>query len=71
MVVAHGNSLRGIVKELKHMGEDEIIKFNIPTAIPYIFEFDDKMNLQKDFFLGDPEEIAQKMQSVANQGKAK
>ena len=71
MVVAHGNSLRGIVKELKGMGEDEIIKFNIPTAIPYIFEFDDNMKLQKDFFLGDPEEIAKKMQSVANQGKAK
>ena len=71
MVVAHGNSLRGIVKELKNMGEDEIIKFNIPTAIPYIFEFDDKMNLKNDFFLGDPEEIAKKMQSVANQGKAK
>ena len=71
MVVAHGNSLRGIVKELKGMGEDEIIKFNIPTAIPYVFEFDDNMNLKKDFFLGDPEEIAKKMQSVANQGKAK
>ena len=71
MVVAHGNSLRGIVKELKGMSEDEIIKFNIPTAIPYVFEFDDKMNLKKDFFLGDPEEIAKKMQSVANQGKAK
>ena len=71
MVVAHGNSLRGIVKELKNMGEDEIIKFNIPTAIPYVFEFDDNMKLQKDFFLGDPEEIAKKMQSVANQGKAK
>ena len=71
MVVAHGNSLRGIVKELRGMSEDEIIKFNIPTAIPYIFEFDDNMKLQKDFFLGDPEEIAKKMQSVANQGKAK
>ena len=71
MVVAHGNSLRGIVKELRGMSEDEIIKFNIPTAIPYIFEFDDKMNLQNNFFLGDPEEIAKKMQSVANQGKAK
>ena len=71
MVVAHGNSLRGIVKELRNMSEDEIIKFNIPTAIPYIFEFDDNMNLQNNYFLGDPEEIAKKMQSVANQGKAK
>ncbi len=71
MVVAHGNSLRGIVKELRNMGNDEIIKFNIPTAVPYIFQFDDQMRLQKEFFLGDPDVIAAKMQSVANQGKSK
>ncbi len=71
LVVAHGNSLRGIVKELKGMGNDEIIKFNIPTAVPYIFEFNDQMELQKDYFLGDQEEIRRKMESVANQAKGK
>ena len=71
MVVAHGNSLRGIVKELRGMTNEEIIKFNIPTAVPYVFEFDDNMNLQNHFFLGDQEEIKRKMESVANQGKAK
>ena len=71
MVVAHGNSLRGIVKELKGMTNEEIIKFNIPTATPYIFEFNNEKKLEKDYFLGDPEEIAAKMQSVANQAKKK
>ena len=71
MVVAHGNSLRGIVKELKAMGNDEIIKFNIPTAVPYIFEFSDDLKLQKDYFLGDPEEIRKKIEGVANQAKKK
>ena len=67
MIVAHGNSLRGIVKELKGMSNEEIIKFNLPTAVPYVFTFDDRMNLVEDKFLGDPEVIAAKMQSVANQ----
>lgn len=71
MVVAHGNSLRGIVKELRGMTNDEIIKFNIPTAVPYIFEFDDQMKLQKEFFLGNQDEIRKKMESVANQAKKK
>ncbi len=71
MVVAHGNSLRGIVKVLKGMSNDEIIAFNIPTGIPYVFEFDDNLKLQCDFFLGDPEKIAALMAAVANQGKAK
>lgn len=69
MVVAHGNSLRGIVKELKGMSNEEIIRFNIPTAVPYIFQFSDDMKLEKDFFLGDQEEIRRKMESVANQAK--
>ncbi len=71
LVVAHGNSLRGIVKELKQMSNDEIIKFNMPTAVPYVFEFDDRMQVVSDKMIGDAEAIAQKMQSVANQGKAK
>ena len=71
LVVAHGNSLRGIVKELRGMTNEEIIKFNIPTAVPYIFEFNDHMELEKEFFLGDQEEIRKKMESVANQAKKK
>lgn len=71
LVAAHGNSLRALVMKLKNMTEEEIIAFNIPTAIPYVFEFDDELNLIKDYFLGDPEEIKKLMEAVANQGKAK
>ena len=71
LVVAHGNSLRGIVKTLKKMGDNEIVGFNIPTAVPYIFEFDDQMNLQKDFYLGNQEEIQRKIDGVKNQANRK
>jgi len=69
LVSAHGNSLRAVVKYLKNMGEEEILRFNIPTGIPYVFEFDDKLNLLKDYFLGDEEEIKILMQQIANQAK--
>lgn len=69
LVAAHGNSLRGIVKYLKNMGEKEIIELNLPTGIPYVFEFDDNLQLLKDYFLGDEEEIRKMMEAVANQGK--
>ena len=71
LISAHGNSLRGIVKFLKGMSSEEILKFNIPTGIPYVFEFDDDMNLQKDYFLGDPEVVKKLMEEVANQAKKK
>lgn len=71
LVSAHGNSLRAVVMYLKNMSEDEILTFNIPTGIPYVFEFDEELNLQKDYFIGDPEEIKKLMEQVANQAKKK
>ena len=71
IVAAHGNSLRGIVKHIKNISDADIIGLNLPTGVPYVFEFTDDLKLQKDYFLGDPEEIKKKMAAVANQGKAK
>lgn len=71
VVVAHGNSLRGVVKHLKGISDEEIVKLNIPTAVPYVFEFDADLNLVKDYYLADPEELRRKQEAVANQGKAK
>lgn len=69
LVVAHGNSLRGIIKHLKHISDEEIVNLNLPTAVPYVFEFDNELNLVNDYFLGDPEEIKKLMAAVANQGR--
>ena len=54
LVAAHGNSLRGIVKHLKNVPDKEIVDLNLPTGIPYVFEFDDELKLMKDYFIGDP-----------------
>ena len=69
LVAAHGNSLRWIVKVLKGISDEDIVSLNLPTGVPYVFEFDDNMNLTKDYFLWDPEEIKKLMEAVANQGK--
>lgn len=71
VVVAHGNSLRGVVKHLKGISDEDIIGLNIPTAVPYVFEFDNKLKLVKDYYLADAEELAKKQAAVAAQGKSK
>ncbi len=71
LVAAHGNSLRGIIKYLKNISDENIVSLNLPTAVPYVFEFDDNLELVNDYFLGDPEEIKKLMEAVANQGKKK
>ena len=48
LVVAHGNSLRGIIKHLKNISDEDIIKLNLPTAVPYVFEFDENLNVAND-----------------------
>lgn len=69
IVAAHGNSLRGIVMHLKNISEEDILKLNIPTGIPYVFEFDENLKVTKDYYLGDAEEIQKLMDAVANQAK--
>ncbi|MEG2337058.1 MAG: 2,3-diphosphoglycerate-dependent phosphoglycerate mutase, partial [Bacteroidales bacterium] len=71
LIAAHGNSLRGIIKYIKNINNEELLALNIPTGVPYLLEFDDNMNLIKDTFLGDPEKIKASMDAVANQGKSK
>ncbi len=66
----HREKLREI-RENNNISDEEIVSLNLPTAVPYVFEFDDEMNLQNDYFLGDPEEIRKLMEAVANQAKAK
>ena len=72
LIVAHGNSLRALVKYLDSVAEDKIVGMNIPTGIPLVYELDD-MSLKpvKSYYLGDPEEVKKAMEAVADQGKAK
>lgn len=51
LVVAHGNSLRGLIKVLKNISDADIVAVELPTGAPYIFEFDDNLHLTKDLLL--------------------
>jgi len=70
IISAHGNSLRALVKYLDNMSEDEIVKLDIPTGIPLIYELDDDLKPIQHYYLGDPEAVKKATEAVANQGKA-
>ncbi len=69
IIVAHGNSLRALVKHLDNISNQEILKLNIPTGIPLVYELDDNMKPIQNYYLGDQAEIEKAKQAVANQGK--
>ncbi|MBI5022131.1 MAG: 2,3-diphosphoglycerate-dependent phosphoglycerate mutase [Ignavibacteriales bacterium] len=71
IIVAHGNSLRALVKYLDNIDEETIVGLNIPTGVPLVYELDNNLKPIKHYYLGDQEEIQKQMQAVANQGKAK
>lgn len=70
LITAHGNSLRGVVKELKGLTAEEILKVNIPTGIPYLFELDEDFRVIQDRYLIDEATLTARMEAVASQGKA-
>ena len=70
LIVAHGNSLRAMVKMIENISDKEIMDFNIPTGIPLAYEFNENLKPIKQGFIGDPETIEKAAQAVANQGLA-
>lgn len=71
LIVAHGNSLRGLVKYFDGLTDDEIVAVNIPTGVPLVYEFNDSFEVEKKYYLGDQAAIEEKIAGVSNQGKAK
>ena len=71
LIVAHGNSLRALVKQFDKLSDDEIVGVNIPTGVPLVYTFDQDFNVLDKKYVGDEETINAKINAVANQGKAK
>jgi 2,3-bisphosphoglycerate-dependent phosphoglycerate mutase len=71
MVVAHGNSLRALVKMLDMMSESDIVEFNIPTGIPMLYELDEQLQPVSRRFLGDPKALAAAQEAVRRQTEKK
>ncbi len=71
LIVAHGNSIRALVKYLDNVSEEEITELNIPTGIPLVYELDQDMKAIKHYYLADEETVRKAAEAVANQGKAK
>jgi len=69
-IVAHGNSLRALVKHLDHVSEAEIVELNIPTAIPLVYELDGDLKAIRHYYLGDPEAAKRAAEAVAKQASA-
>ena len=67
LVVAHGNSLRAMVKMLDNRSEADIVELNIPTGVPLLYELDAKLSPVRSRYLGDPEAIAAAAEAVRRQ----
>jgi len=71
IISAHGNSLRGLIKYLDNVSDDDIVGINVPTAIPLVYELDENLKPVKHYYLASEEEVKAAQEKVANQGKAK
>lgn len=69
LIVAHGNSLRALIKHLDHLSEAAVAKLNIPTGVPILYEFNENMQPSLCRYLGDPQTIRAKRAAVGAQTK--
>lgn len=67
LIVAHGNSLRALVKHLDGISEDDIVELNIPTGIPLVYELDAELKPQRHYYLGDENAARAAAAAVAKQ----
>ena len=70
LISAHGNSLRGLVKYLDGISDQDIVNLNIPNGQPLVYELDADLKPLRSYYLGDASAIAAATQAVANQGKS-
>ena len=70
LVVAHGNSLRAVVKHLDNISDEDISGLNIPTGIPLVYTLDENLNVVSSRYLGDPKAVLEAIASVKSQGKS-
>jgi 2,3-bisphosphoglycerate-dependent phosphoglycerate mutase len=71
LIVAHGNSLRALVKYLDNISDQDIPELNIPTGIPLVYELDAALRPIKSFYLGDADAVKRAAEAVAKQGLAR
>tara|TARA_B100000745_G_scaffold103690_1_gene66194 strand:- start:399 stop:1160 length:762 start_codon:yes stop_codon:yes gene_type:complete len=71
LVVAHGNSLRALVKLLDRLSEEEILEFNIPTGIPMVYRLDEHFAVLNRRFLADDAKLKAAVNEVRNQASSK
>jgi len=67
IIVAHGNSLRALVKYLDQISDADIMSLNIPTGIPLVYELDEQLKPIMHYYLADPAAVAKAEQAVAGE----
>jgi len=71
LVVAHGNSLRALVRHLDGLSDEQVLELNIPTGIPLVYELDDRLRPVRSFYLAEEDRLRAAAEEVSRQGAAR
>ena len=71
VIVAHGNSLRALLKHVAHLSDEAVVEVNTPTGVPLVLEIDGRFCVTSQYYLADEAELQEKMNVVKDQGKAR
>jgi len=65
IISAHGNSHRALIKYLDNISDDDIVKLNIPTGVPVVYEFEDSLKTTGHYYIGKEEKKSPELMNTA------
>ncbi|QEE17092.1 2,3-diphosphoglycerate-dependent phosphoglycerate mutase [Promethearchaeum syntrophicum] len=69
LIIAHGNSLRALIKDLNDISPEKLSQINIPSGIPCVYELNNELKTIRSYYLGDPSEIQNAIQLMVDAHK--
>ena len=69
LIIAHSNSLRAIIKILDKLSDEQITSVNIPTGVPLVYTLGLNLAVVDQEYLMNNDQLKEKQEIVANQGK--
>jgi 2,3-bisphosphoglycerate-dependent phosphoglycerate mutase len=69
LVTSHSNALRALIKHLESIGDEEIVRLNVPTGIPLVYAFDQRLRIAGPGRYLDPRAASAGAAQVADEGR--
>lgn len=71
LVVAHGNSLRALIKYLENIADQDVNELSVPTGIPIAYELNERLEPVQRMYIGEAEAVRLAVEAAAKSAQVR